>query len=150
MSILDDVNYFLIDISDYLSIPKPNIEFKSFEDDSRVILKDYGTIQINEKYKDNIIECVKCIAHEARHIWQIYFSHEKDPLAKLFREDLKNAKNTENMKSYEDYLMQVTEVDAFAFQQSYLKTFGDIVVKHPDAKYQKVINAYKTKYYKYL
>lgn len=75
---MKDIKEKLIKLSeevvDYLGIDLIPIEYEKLEiDDSRLILKPTSKIVINVKYENNFIESTKCITHEMRHIFQIYY-----------------------------------------------------------------------------
>jgi hypothetical protein len=75
---MKDIKEKLIKLSeevvDYLGIDLIPIEYEKLEiDDSRLILKPTSKIVINVKYENNFIESAKCITHEMRHIFQIYY-----------------------------------------------------------------------------
>ena len=75
-------------IANHLAVEELEIKFDKIIDDSRLYPKE-GLIVINEKYKDNYIECAKSLAHEYRHVFQIYYANlMNDELAKIWREEL--------------------------------------------------------------
>lgn len=62
------------EIADHLGIDPLPIKFEDMgQDDSRLYIKEQY-VGINRKYKDDFEECVKYIAHEYRHIFQIFYS----------------------------------------------------------------------------
>ena len=109
------------EVTDYLGIDLIPIEYENLEiDDSRLILKPIPKIVINIKYKNNFIESAKCITHEMRHIFQIYWdSLMNDKFARIWKEELAQAKSSANIdvnsNEYNDYSLQVIELDVFAF-----------------------------------
>lgn len=113
---MKDIKEKLIEISEevanYLGIDLIPIEYENLEmDDSRLILKPIPKIVINIKYEDNFIESAKCITHEMRHIFQIYYVNiMNDKLARIWKEELAQAKSSANInvnsKEYNDYSLQ--------------------------------------------
>ena len=115
------------EVADYLGIDLIPIEYENLEiDDSRLILKPIPKIVINIKYEDNFTESAKCITHEMRHIFQIYYVNlMNDKLSRIWKEELAQAKSSANIdvnsNEYNDYSLQAIELDAFAFSQFYLR-----------------------------
>ncbi len=72
-------------VAGYLGIDLIPIEYANLEvDDSRLILKPISKIVINIRYENNFIESAKCITHEMRHIFQIYWANlMNDKLARI-------------------------------------------------------------------
>mgnify|MGYP004636365749 CR=1 FL=1 len=49
----------------------------------------------NDRYKNNFIESAKCITHEMRHIFQIYWANLiNDKIARIWKEELAQAKSS--------------------------------------------------------
>lgn len=129
-----DIKHKLIklseEVADYLGIDLIPIEYENLEiDDSRLILKPIPKIVISIKYEDNFTESAKCITHEMRHIFQIYWSNlMNDKLAKIWKEELTQVKSSANIdvnsSEYNDYSMQAIELDAFALSQFYLRRYN--------------------------
>lgn len=152
---MKDIKEKLIEISEevanYLGIDLIPIEYENLEmDDSRLILKPIPKIVINIKYEDNFIESAKCITHEMRHIFQIYYVNiMNDKLARIWKEELAQAKSSANInvnsKEYNDYSLQAIELDAFAFTQFYLRRYN-IFFKYEDKKFQRLVEEYIKKY----
>lgn len=74
-----------------------------------------------------------------------------DKLAEVWREELQDAKNSENIdidnqEEYTKYKMQAIEIDAEAFAIYYLRTFENINIKRKEAWLQNLIEAYIKKY----
>ena len=62
-------------IADRLGIDPITIKYEELlEDDSRLYIDDDPYIGINIKYINDYDECAKCVAHEMRHIFQIFYS----------------------------------------------------------------------------
>jgi len=139
------------EVTDYLGIDLIPIEYENLEiDDSRLILKPIPKIVINIKYKNNFIESAKCITHEMRHIFQIYWdSLMNDKFARIWKEELAQAKSSANIdvnsNEYNDYSLQVIELDVFAFSQFYLRRYN-IYFKYEDKKFQRLVEEYIKKY----
>lgn len=108
-----DIKHKLIklseEVTDYLGIDLIPIEYKNLEiDDSRLILKPIPKIVISIKYEDNFTESTKCITHEIRYIFQIYYVNlMNDKLARIWKEELAQAKSSANINvnsnEYNDY-----------------------------------------------
>ena len=130
-------------IANHLGIEVLPIKYQNIEpDDSRLYAKE-GFVAINEKYTNNELETIKSIAHEYRHAFQIYYaSLMKDKLSQIWREELAVAKTGEDS----GYLGQALELDAFAFTKWYLAKYLGIEIVHPDAEYERVIQAYLARY----
>lgn len=111
-------------IADHLAVEELEIKFDKIIDDSRLYPKK-GFIVINEKYKANYIECAKSLAHEYRHVFQIYYANlMNDELAKIWRDELWTAKNSNNINinnatEFTEYSLQMIEIDAEAFTVYY-------------------------------
>lgn len=129
-------------IVNYLIVEELEIKFDKIIDDSRLYPKE-GLIVINEKYKDNYIECAKSLAHEYRHVFQIYYANlMNDELAKIWREELHSVVTSGDT----GYEMQLLEIDAFAFTQYYLENVEGIKTEHPNTIYQEIIEKFIKKY----
>lgn len=138
-------------IANHLAVKELEIKFDKIIDDSRLYPKE-GLIVINEKYKDNYIECAKSLAHEYRHVFQIYYANlMNDELAKIWRKELWTAKNSNNINinnatEFTEYSLQMIEIDAEAFAIYYLRTFENINVSRKEEWFQKLIEVYIKKY----
>ncbi len=138
-------------IANHLAVEDLEIKFEKIIDDSRLYPKE-GLIVINEKYKDNYIECAKSLAHEYRHVFQIYYANlMDDELAKIWREELGTVKNSNNINinnatEFTEYSLQMIEIDAEAFAIYYLRTFENINVSRKEEWFQKLIEVYIKKY----
>lgn len=129
-------------IANHLAVEELEIKFDKIIDDSRLYPKE-GLIVINEKYKDNYIECAKSLAHEYRHVFQIYYANlMDDELAKIWREELHSVVTSGDT----GYEMQLLEIDAFAFTQYYLENVEGIKTEHPNTIYQEIIEKFIKKY----
>ena len=139
------------EVADYLGLDLIPIEYENFEiDDSRLVLKPIPKIVISIKYEDNFIESAKCITHEMRHIFQIYYVNlMNDKLARIWKEELAQAKSSANINvnsnEYNDYSLQAIELDAFTFSQFYLRRYN-IYFKYEDKKFQRLVEVYIKKY----
>ena len=134
------INKLCDELSDYLDISLLPIKFDKMDnDDSRLCIKE-NCILINEEFKDNFIEVAKCITHEYRHAWQLYYIHDNDDvIAKRWKEDFE----CYHMGSDSDeYFLQSIEVDAFAFTKYYLKKYLNIdVINHVEGL-DKILDLY--------
>ena len=125
-----------------------------FEDlaevDSRIYFKEQY-IAINERYSCNLEECMKCLAHEYRHLFQYYmialFSKDDSALgalARVYKEDFDNQVGIEN---YTQYMMQVVEIDAYAFTRVYLKKYYKLDITISNESYSKIVDEFINRYY---
>lgn len=152
---MEDIQDKLIKLSEevatYLGIDLIPIEYKNLEIDySRLILKPILKIVISIKYEDNFAESAKCITHEMRHIFQIYYVNlMNDKLARIWKEELAQAKSSANINvnsnEYNDYSLQAIELDDFAFSQFYLRK-NNIFFKYENKKFQRLVEEYIKKY----
>lgn len=138
------------DVAEFLGVETLPIEFAPLgEEDSRLVIRPKSKIVINSKYQNDFVECAKCITHEYRHVYQIYYvKFMNNKLAELWKSELANAKNSGSLStklSFNNYKLQAIELDAFAFTYYYLKKLN-IIVKNPDPKYQAVIEEYIQKF----
>ena len=108
-----------------------------FEDigieDSRLYLNE-PYIAISEKYKDDYIECAKCVCHEFRHFYQIAYVKSNC--------DSKALRMKNENSSIANYMMQEIEIDAFAFTKWYMDKFLNIDVIHKIKPYEEIIKEY--------
>lgn len=84
----------------------------------------------NNKYKNDDEECAKCIAHEYRHVFQIFYANLFDTeTARRWKGLLGTQINSSNMKEDgSNYLEQELEINAFAFTKFYLERYEDMKV----------------------
>ncbi len=130
-------------ICDYLDLNVIKYKFEDIDpDDSRLYIKE-EYIAINSKYKDNYEECAKCLVHEFRHVFQIYYVNRfNDNLSRLWREALSKQVNSSNMKNDREYVEQALEIDAFAFTKYYLEKYENIKVVNKIANLDKWLDKY--------
>ena len=140
-------------VSEHLGVEEIPIEFVELDGDvSRLVLKPTPRIQITDHTYLKYEYLASCIAHEYRHAFQIYWvSFMNDKLAEVWREELQDAKNSDNIdidnqEEYTKYKMQAIEIDAEAFAIYYLRTFENINIKRKEAWLQNLIEAYIRKY----
>ncbi len=139
------------EVSEYLGIDLLPIEYEKLDvDDSILVLKPTPKIIINKKYENDFVESAKCITHEMRHIFQIYWaSLMNDKHARIWKEELAQAKSSANINvnsnEYNDYSLQAIELDAFAFSQLYLRR-NNIFFKYENKEFQRLVEEYIKKY----
>ena len=140
-------------VSEHLGVEEIPIEFVELDGDvSRLVLKPTPRIQITDHTYLKYEYLASCIAHEYRHAFQIYWvSFMNDKLAEVWREELQDAKNSDNIdidnqEEYTKYKIQAIEIDAEAFAIYYLRTFENINIKRKEAWLQNLIEAYIRKY----
>lgn len=148
---LERIIPLLIEVSNYLGINPVPVVFDDIEiEDSRIYLKE-EYIVISERFKNNYIECAKCVCHELRHLFQLYFVKiSKDNKALRMKEELTSwfALDTNSKESITKYMMQEIEIDAYAFTKWYLKKYHNIDVMHPSNIYERIIESYIIKNFK--
>jgi len=116
-------------ITDRLGIDPLVIKFEEMIDDSKLYIKE-EYVAINKKFENDYEECAKSIAHEYRHVFQIFyvslFSNER---SKRWQKELQDVVNSSNMDtSGSNYIAQEIELDAFAFTKYYLEEFENMKV----------------------
>ena len=116
-------------IAEQLGIEPLDIKFEDLNDDSRLYIKE-NYVAINKKYENDYEECAKSIAHEYRHVFQIFyvnlFSNDRSI---RWKKELQGVINSSNMDiNGSNYIAQEIELDAFAFTKYYLEEFENIEV----------------------
>lgn len=92
------------------------------------------------------------MAHEYRHVFQIYYANlMNDELAKIWREELGTAKNSNNINinnatEFTEYSLQMIEIDAEAFTVYYLKEYENIYTDFKSSRCKKLIDNYIIRY----
>lgn len=124
-----DLKPLCLRIADQLGIEPLDIKFEDLSDDSRLYIKE-NYVAINKKYENDYEECAKSIAHEYRHVFQIFyvnlFSNDRSI---RWKKELQGVINSSNMDSNgSNYITQEIELDAFAFTKYYLEEFENIEV----------------------
>lgn len=132
-----------IRIADKLGVAPLEIKFEDFSDDSRLYIKD-NYVAINKKYENDYVETAKCIAHEYRHVFQIFYVQIfSDERSLRWRKELQSMINSSNINaSGTNYLSQEIELDAFAFTKFYLENFENIKVENRIDGYDQYIDIY--------
>ena len=138
-----DLKPLCLRIADQLGIEPLDIKFEDLTDDSRLYLKE-NYVAINKKYENDYEECAKSIAHEYRHVFQIFyvnlFSNER---SKRWKKELHGVINSSNMDSNgSNYIAQEIELDAFAFTKFYLENYESIPVINKVPGYNQIIDKY--------
>ena len=138
-----------MEVSDSLGIDYLPIMFEAILEDSRIYFEE-EYIAISNRFIGNYLECAKCVCHELRHIFQLFYAKsEIDARAKRMKEELANEIELDvtDPESVTAYSFQEIEIDAYAFTKWYLKTRFGIEVIHPSKDYELVISAYMDKYF---
>lgn len=140
-------------IAEHLGIEEIPIEFvNEGTDSSRLILKPKPKIQITDFASYKYERAAFYLAHEMRHAFQIYWaSLMGDKLAEVWREELADVKNSENIdpdnpEDFAKYNMQAIEIDADAFAIHYLKTYEKMNYHKPQKWLNDLVEAYIVKY----
>lgn len=118
------------EIAKHLDIDPLPIKFEELgNEDSRLYTQE-EYVGINKKYKDDYEELAKCIAHEYRHVFQIFYaSLFQDGRATRWKGLLKTQINSSTMNDDgSNYINQELEIDAFASTKFYLENLEDIEV----------------------
>ena len=124
-----DLKPLCLRIAEQLGIEPLDIKFEDLNDDSRLYIKE-NYVAINKKYENDYEECAKSIAHEYRHVFQIFyvnlFSNDRSI---RWKKELQGVINSSNMDiNGSNYIAQEIELDAFAFTKYYLEEFENIEV----------------------
>lgn len=130
-------------IADRLGIDPLVIKFEDLNDDSRLYIKE-NYVAINKKYENDYEECAKSIAHEYRHVFQIFyvnlFSNDRSI---RWKKELQGVVNSSNMDSNgSNYIAQEIELDAFAFTKYYLEKYENMKVDNKIDKLDFYIQEY--------
>jgi len=138
-----DLKPLCLRIADQLGIEPLDIKFEDLNDDSRLYIKE-NYVAINKKYENDYEECAKSIAHEYRHVFQIFyvnlFSNERSI---RWKKELQGVINSSNMNSNgSNYIAQEIELDAFAFTKFYLENYESIPVTNKVPGYDQIIDKY--------
>ena len=124
-----DLKPLCLRIADQLGIEPLDIRFEDLTDDSRLYIKE-NYVAINKKYENDYEECAKSIAHEYRHVFQIFYITLFDnDRSKRWKKELQGVINSSNMDiNGSNYISQEIELDAFALTKYYLEEFENIEV----------------------
>lgn len=124
-----DLKPLCIRIANRLGIDPLDIKFEDLTDDSRLYIKE-NYVAINKKHENDYEECAKCIAHEYRHIFQLFYVNIfNDERSERWKKELQDVVNSSNMDSNgSNYIAQEIELDAFAFTKYYLEEFENMKV----------------------
>ncbi|MDY0064166.1 MAG: hypothetical protein RBS25_03665 [Bacilli bacterium] len=143
----EKLNKLMENLVDLMGLDPIGFRFEDLKkEDSRLYIKE-GVIAINETYKENELEAAKCLIHEVRHVFQLYYIYfRQDELAALWRKEIQNPfqlTDCQDEAQLQEYLGQHTEMDAFAFTQLYVKHYYKKEIKHPLKPYQEILDQYK-------
>lgn len=132
-----------IRIADRLGIEPLEIMFEEMIDDSRLYIKE-EYVAINKNFENDYEECAKAIAHEYRHVFQLFYIHMfDDSRASRWKKELNQAINSSNInETGSNYISQELELDAFAFTKFYLEKYEDILVKSKIEGFDEIIDKY--------
>ena len=138
-------------VANYLGIDPVPIVFEELaKEDSRIYVKEQY-IAINEALNKNLYECLKCITHEYRHLYQLYFialfKDDTSPLGDIARIYQDNFKHYVDVEDYEGYMIQTIELDAYAFTKVYFKKLFGLDIKISNDDYSKIVDEYINRYY---
>ena len=138
-----DLKPLCIRIANRLGIDPLDIKFEDLTDDSRLYIKE-NYVAINTKYENDYEECAKCIAHEYRHVFQLFYVNIfNDERSERWKKELSNFVNSSNMDNEGiNYINQELELDAFAFTKYYLENFESIKVISKIKRLDQHINKY--------
>lgn len=132
-----------IRIADRLGIEPLEIMFEEMIDDSRLYIKE-EYVAINKNFENDYEECAKAIAHEYRHVFQLFYINMfDDSRASRRKKELNQAINSSNInETGSNYISQELELDAFAFTKFYLEKYEDILVKSKIEGFDEIIDKY--------
>ena len=138
-----DLKPLCLRIADQLGIEPLDIRFEDLTDDSRLYLKE-NYVAINKKYENDYEECAKSIAHEYRHVFQIFYvSLFSNKRSKRWKKELQGVINSSNKNiNGSNYITQEIELDAFAFTKFYLENYESIPVINKVPGYDEFIDKY--------
>ena len=138
-----DLKPLCIRIANRLGIDPLDIKFEDLTDDSRLYIKE-NYVAINKKYENDYEECAKCIAHEYRHIFQLFYVNIfNDDRSERWKKELQGAVNSSNMDNTgSNYISQEIELDALAFTKYYLEKFENMKVQSKIDGLDNVIDKY--------
>lgn len=128
----------------YLSLDPIKITYEPLgEEDSRFYTHDLY-ISINEKYKNDEYESMKCIIHEIRHYYQllvVLLEIDIEPQYRHWKHEFNNKLKPEAE------LCKYIEIDAFAFTKYILKEWYNIDYHHHNKDFDEILNLFIKKYY---
>jgi len=138
-----DLKPLCIRIANRLGIDPLDIKFEDLTDDSRLYIKE-NYVAINKKYENDYEECAKCIAHEYRHVFQLFYVNIfNDERSIRWEKELQGVINSSNMDSNgSNYIAQEIELDAFAFTKYYLENYESIPVINKVPGYDEFLDKY--------
>jgi hypothetical protein len=138
-----DLKPLCIRIANRLGIDPLDIKLEDLTDDSRLYIKE-NYVAINTKYENDYEECAKCIAHEYRHVFQLFYVNIfNDERSIRWEKELQGVINSSNMDSNgSNYIAQEIEIDAFAFTKYYLEKYENMKVDNKIDKLDFYIQEY--------
>jgi len=138
-----DLKPLCIRIANRLGIDPLDIKLEDLTDDSRLYIKE-NYVAINKKYENDYEECAKCIAHEYRHVFQLFYVNIfNDERSIRWEKELQGVINSSNMDSNgSNYIAQEIELDAFAFTKYYLEKYENMKVDNKIDKLDFYIQEY--------
>lgn len=141
MIYINNLNFLIDKLVERLGIEKVPFVFLDIEDDSILDFSDKIKIVINKKYENNFLETIKCITHEYRHIFQMFWSKMmNDEYAVLWKNELKRYEKSNN--NYKTYLTQMIEIDAFAFTKVFIEENTLYSITFDNKEFEKIIDLY--------
>jgi len=140
-AIKKELDYILHKVIDCLGIDELKVEYGDIFEDSILVFME-NKIVINNKFYNDFKGSAKCIVHEARHAFQIYYVDlMDDERAKRWERSFSNYIQPTLDKNYDYYALQEVEIDAYASTKFFLQLDGiDVTHKNPD--YEEIIDAY--------
>ena len=129
---MKDLKKLQDEVAEHLGIDPLPIKFEELgEEDSRLYIKE-EYVGINIKYKNNYLECAKCITHEYRHVFQLFYANLFDTKTAIrWKKLLATHINSLTISlDGSNYINQELEIDAFAFTRFYLNRYEHINVKN--------------------
>ena len=141
---MEDLRKLQNEVAEHLGIDPLPIKFEVLGDeDSRLYLKE-EYVGINVKYENDYLECAKSIAHEYRHVFQIFYANLfNDERAIRWKKLLAIQINSSTMdEDGSNYINQELEIDAFAFTKFYLQKYENIDVKNKVEGLDKYLDEY--------
>ena len=141
-----DICKLVKNVCDRLGLNPYPIKYETLGvEDSRIYFQE-EYIAINIIHKNDFLESAKCITHELRHIFQVFYANLFDnERARRWKELLTKKINYDfvnDSENYAEYYLQELEVDAFAFTKWYMKEFLGMDVKNKIVGYDEILDSY--------
>lgn len=140
---IEKLTNHITSICNILKIEQIPVVFEKIEEDALLVLEPEPFIKLNRKNINDTISCIKSIAHELRHAYQICtVKNKKHPNYKLFEFEFKNYNKELFKKSIVHYHNSIIEIDAFAFSKYIISYLFGYEIKFKDPSYNNTLDKY--------